>query len=212
MRSATTLIILTALVGLPVVASADARPTRKSGLWQTTVTMDQGLPPLTMKECVDEATDAEMMKMATDTSKSSGGVCSKNEFKKTASGFETESDCSMAGSSIVSKGIFTGDFTTSYKGEVLATMKPAPFGNGTSKTTITATYLGTCTAGMRPGDVIMADGMKMNIKTAAAQGEKIATMNGADVAKAMAAAQAEIDPEDLEAMQEAMKHLADTGK
>jgi hypothetical protein len=212
MRSATALITLTALVGLPLVASADARPSRKSGLWETTVTMDQGIPPQTMKECVDEATDAEMMKMATDTSKSMGGTCSKNEFKKTASGFETESDCSMGGSSIVSKGSFSGDFTTSYKGEVTATMKPAPFGNGTSKTTITAKYLGACTAGMQPGDVIMGNGMKMNMKTAAAQAEKMANMNGADIAKAMAAAQAEIDPEDLKAMQEAMKEMGSMGK
>jgi len=212
MRSATTLITLAVLVGSSLAASADARPNRKSGLWETTVTMDQGVPPQTMKECVDEATDAEMMKMATDTSKSMGGKCSKNEFRRTASGFETEAECAMGGSTILSKGSFTGDFTTSYQGEVTATMKPAMFGNGTSKTTITAKYLGACTAGMQPGDVTMANGMKMNMKTAAAEAEKMADMSGADIAKAMAAAQAEMDPEDLKAMQEAMKQMGSMGK
>ena len=212
MRRATALITLTALIGIPLSASADARPSRKSGLWETTVTTNQGIPPQTMKECVDEATDAEMMKMATDTPKLMGGSCSKNEFKKTASGFETEAECAWGGSTFASKSSFTGDFTTSYKGEVTATMKPAPFGNGTSKTTITAKYLGACTAGMQPGDVVMANGMKMNMKTAAADAEKLAGMKGADVAKAMAAAQAEMDPDDLKAMQEAMKQMEDMGK
>jgi hypothetical protein len=181
-----------------------------------------------MKECVDEATDAEMMKMATDTSKSMGGACSKNEFKRTSSGFETNSECKMGASTVTSKGLFTGDFATSYKGEVTTNFNPPMFGNGTSKTTITAKYLGACTNGMQPGDVMMANGMKINMKAAAAQADKMAemaksgkagqmhemgeAMNGADIAKAMAAAQANMDPEDLKAMQEAMKQMGAFGK
>ena len=58
----------------------------------------------------------------------------------------------------------------------------------------------------------MANGMKMNMKTAAADAEKLAGMKGADLAKAMAAAQAEMVPDDLKAMQEAMKQMEDMGK
>jgi hypothetical protein len=50
------------------------------------------------------------------------------------------------------------------------------------------------------------------MKTAAAEAENMADMSGADIAKAMAAAQAEMDPEDLKAMQEAMKQMGSMGK
>lgn len=183
------------------------------------MTMDAGLPPQKMKECVDGATDAETMKMATDSSKAMGGNCSQNSFKRTATGFETESTCTMGGSTISSKGVFTGDFNSEYKGEVVTSFAPPMHGNSGSKTSFTAKRIGDCPSDMKPGDILMANGMKTNMKDAAAQAEKLAKMmnnhgggkNGApfggDINKAMAAAQQHMKPEDLKAMQQAMKEL-----
>ena len=177
-----------------------------------------------MKECVDEATDAEMMKMATDTSASMGGTCSRNDFKKTPTGFESESECAIAGTRFHSKGSFTGDFASAYNGTVTTTMTPLMLGDPTSKTSITAKYIGPCSADMKPGDVILANGMKVNMKKAVADVGKMSErlgkngasqfgdMERADIAKAMAAAQAELEPEDLQAVQEAMKQLGSMGK
>jgi hypothetical protein len=224
MRNARSLLCLSLATLFPHFASATDLPKRKSGLWESTVTMGKDLPTQTMKECVDEATDAEMMKMATDTSKSLGGACSKNDFRKTPTGFESESECAMGGATIHSKGSFTGDFSTGYQGEITTTMAPPIFGDPTSKTSITAKYLGPCSTDMKPGDVVLANGMKMNMKTAAADAEKMAEkfkktgepqlggMKGMDMAKAMAAAQAELDPEDLKGIQEAMKEMGRMGK
>ncbi|MEY4669483.1 MAG: putative signal peptide protein [Pseudomonadota bacterium] len=224
MRTSHSLFCISLAAILPHLASATDLPKRKSGLWETTVSMSKGGQAQTMKECVDEASDAEMMKMATDTSKSMGGACSKNDFKRTATGFESESECALGGSKFHSKGSFTGDFSTAYTGSVTTTITPPMFGDPTSKTTITAKYLGPCSGDMQPGDVILANGMKMNMKNAAADAQEMAkklanhapsqggAIKGMDMAKAMAAAQAELDPEDLQAMQEAMKELGTMGK
>ena len=131
----------------------------------------------------------------------------------------------MGGTKIYSKGSFRGDFSTTYQGEVTTTMTPALFGEPTSTTTFTAQYLGSCPADMKPGDVVLANGIKMNMKEAADNAQKMAAklakggssqfgggMKGDDVAKAMAAAQAELDPQDLQAMQEAMKQLGNMAK
>ena len=224
MKTSHSLFCISLAALLPHLASATDLPRRVSGLWETTVSVSKGGPPHTIKECVDGATDADMMKMATDSSQSMGATCSKNEFKKTGTGFESESECSMGGTKIHSKGSFRGDFSTTYQGEVTTTMTPAFFGEPTSTTTFTAQYLGSCPADMKPGDVVLANGMKMNMKEAADNAQKMAAklakggssqfggMKGADVAKAMAAAQAELAPEDLQAMQEAMKQLGNMAK
>lgn len=196
------------------IANADVPPARKTGLWETTVQMDQGLPNHTMKECVDSSTDAEMMKMATETSKTMGGGCSKQELTRTSTGFTSESVCELNGSSVTSKGVFTGDFTSEYKGEVTTTYNPPMFGSSGSKTTVSSKYLGACAADMKPGDIIMANGIKSNIKESVARAEKLAKMmkNGGGLGQGMAAAQGQMKPEDLKAMQEAMKQLESMGE
>lgn len=219
MRTSQLIVSLSLVAILPYLASATDLPKRKSGLWETTVNPGKGVPPQTMKECVDEATDTAMMKSATDTSKAMGASCSKNEFKRTAAGFESESECAMAGTKIHSKGLFTGDFTSAYSGSVTTTMTPPMFGDPTSTTTISAKYLGSCAADMKPGDVVLPNGMKMNMKDAAKDAEGMAAtlsknigIEGGDMAKALAAGQAEMDPEDLKAMQEAMSQLGKMGQ
>lgn len=208
----------------PHSALADEPPARKSGLWESSITISGGIPSQTAKECVDQATDAETMKMAADSSKAMGGTCSKNSFKRTATGFETESVCTIGGATLSSKGVFTGDFTSSYSGEIVTTSNPPLFGNGGSKTTITAKHVGPCGPDMKPGDVITGMGMKTNVKDAAAQAEKMAQMLknagqasneapfGGDIGQAMMAAQGQMKAEDLKAMQEAMKAMGGAGQ
>jgi hypothetical protein len=186
--------------------------------------MGDGIPNQTIKECVDQSTDAEALKTGTEMSKAMGGTCSKNTFKQTSSGFESESVCTISGSTISSKGTFTGDFSSNYKGEVVTTHTPPLFGNGGSKTVIIAKRLGPCGADMKPGDVIMGNGMKMNRKEAAAQAEMLAksiqNLEGAqeeapfggDLGQAMMAAQGQMKAEDLKVMQDAMQEMEDFGK
>lgn len=218
------LLCISLAVIIPHLASATDLPKRKSGLWETTVSMSQGGFSQTLKQCVDEATDTEMMNMGAETSKSMGASCSKSEVTRTATGFENEVECDMDGSKLRSKGSFTGDFSSAFSGTVTTTVTPPLFGAPSTTTTIQAKYVGPCPADMQPGDLILPNGMKTNAKESAAQAESMAQkfsmgkapqlgdMKGADMAKALAAAQAELDPEDLQAMQEAMKEMGKLGQ
>ena len=64
---------------------------------------------------------------------------------------------------MVSKTVFSGDFTSQYTGETTITYEPAVLGTSEQKMTISARWLGPCEAGQEPGDVILPGGMKMNI-------------------------------------------------
>jgi hypothetical protein len=171
-----------------------------------------------MKECIDSATDAKMMQMGTDISKSMNGTCSQQELKQTASGFESNSECKMLGSTIKSKATFTGDFKRSYFGEIVSTYTPPLMGQSTSTTKISAKHTGACGSDMKPGDIIMANGIKMNmneavgnVKAAASQFKnnnlKAEMPEDGDANEAMAEAMKQMDPKSAEALKQAMKQL-----
>jgi hypothetical protein len=156
-----------------------------------------------------------------------GSKCSKNEFKKTATGFETSAECQAGTSTMVSHGVFTGDFTSSYSGEVKTSFTPPLFGQGTSTLSIAAKFLGPCTGGLKPGDILLDNGMKTNVDTAAAQAKQAAQMfknggmfknsGGFPAAGANKGAMdqgapeglEDLDPEAMKMIQNAMKQLGE---
>jgi hypothetical protein len=174
-------------------ASADEKVTmkRKPGLWEVSVSAEGKSLPGAMKQCADEATDAQMMQMAQGQSES----CKMGELTKNDSGYEFSSECQMGSSKISSKGVFKGDFETSYIGEVVTKIDPPVFGRGEAKSTIQAKWLGECPADMKPGDMQTGDGMKINLEQA---------KKGAQMAAEMMK-----NPEMLKAMKEAMAGAAE---
>jgi hypothetical protein len=174
---------------------------------------------MSTKQCVDEATDAKMMQMGNDATRSMGSSCSKNEFKKTANGFETNAECKTGSSTMISRGVFTGDFTTSYSGEVTTSFKPPLYGQGTSTINISAKFVGACTDGLKPGDILLPNGAKTSVDEAAAQAKQAAEMFknggglGAGSQKAFMGEDTEglegLDPEAMKMIQNAMKQLGE---
>ena len=200
------------------LALADSFPDREPGLWEISITSGNSQAPQGMKECIDSATDAKMMQMGTDITKSMNGTCSQQELKKTASGFESNSECKMMGSTIKSKATFSGDFKRTYFGEIVSTFTPPLMGQSTSTTKITAKHTGSCGADMKPGEIIMANGMKMNmneavgnVKAAASQFKNnnlnAAMSEDGDTNQDMAEAIKQMDPQSAEALKQAMKQL-----
>ena len=157
-------LLLCLVLLVPISVSAEDFPARKSGLWSIETSMS-GMPGgRKMEQCVDKATDAAMMKMGQGMSEKMGASCSKQELRKEGSRYITESECAMnGGMRMVSKGVFTGDFTSQYRGEISAKYDPPMMGMSESKTTITAKWVGPCKEGQKPGDIVMANGMKMNM-------------------------------------------------
>jgi hypothetical protein len=97
------------LAALPAwAASAVELPTRKAGLWEIKmVRTGSPLPDMTMQHCTDESTDKAMGSSFSPMSKD---MCSKNDIQKTATGYVTDSVCSVGGISVTSHSETTGDF------------------------------------------------------------------------------------------------------
>ena len=118
-----------------------------------------------MEHCIDAATDAAMMQMGKSMDGKMGLHCAKNEFRTEGGNFIAETDCTSGGIRMISKTVFSGDFTSNYAGETITKYEPAMMGMSEMKSKLSARWVGPCEADQKPGDIIMPNGMKMNMKT-----------------------------------------------
>ncbi|MCP4617603.1 MAG: DUF3617 family protein [Bradyrhizobium sp.] len=150
------------LVLLPAAgALAVELPVRKAGLWEMKVLRTGGsMPDVTMQHCTDASTDKQM-----STSFSPGKeTCSKQDIQKTASGYVSDSVCSVAGMTVTSHAEITGDFNSAYTVKSTSHSEGAVTGKSRdAETTIEAKWVGDCKADQKPGDIVMPGGMKMNV-------------------------------------------------
>jgi len=187
------------VLALTVNANAEDKVNlkRKPGLWEISASADGHAMPMAMKQCADEDSDAQMMQIAQVRSDS----CKVSGFTKTASGYEFSSECEVNGSKMTSSGVFTGDFQSKYKGEIVTKISPPIFGKESSNTILEAKWIGPCPEGMKAGDMEMENGMRINLEQAK-QGAKMAAemMKNPDMLKAMKNAMAGANPEVAEAL------------
>jgi len=137
-------------------------PHRKAGLWRQTMTM-AGVDR-TIEACTDEASEAKLSLLGQHKSKD---LCQSQQFSRNLDGsisFNVSCDLGAHGKT-VSSGVITGDYNSSYKIEMdsKTTGSPNPQANTERKMTIAATWTGPCAPGQRGGDMIMANGQKINL-------------------------------------------------
>jgi hypothetical protein len=158
-RLAATVLVLTTS---SLAASAIEMPTRKAGLWEMKmVRTGSPVPDVTMQHCTDETTDKAMSSSFSPMSKE---MCSRNEIQKTATGYITDSVCSV-GISVTSHSETTGDFNSAYTVKVTSHSQGGPSGSPRDTTmTLEAKWLGACKADQKPGDIVMPGGRRMNVK------------------------------------------------
>ncbi|MDF0578467.1 DUF3617 domain-containing protein [Bradyrhizobium yuanmingense] len=145
-------------------AGADELPLRKAGLWEMKlVTSGSPVPEMTMQHCTDETVDKEMSNNVSPMAKQ---VCAKQEIKKTATGYVSDSECSVAGVSTTSHAEITGDFNSAYTVKTTSHAKGGVAGTAgrDSTTTLQAKWLGACKPDQKPGDIVMPGGFKMNTR------------------------------------------------
>ncbi|MEJ2378423.1 MAG: DUF3617 family protein [Pseudolabrys sp.] len=148
-------------------AGAPELPQRKAGLWELKMSVQsRNLPPQAIRQCIDAKTDKMMN--SNFGGGSVGQACATHEVTRSPGGFTVDSTCSYAGATTTSHAVLSGDFDSAYTVQVTSTRHGGPAipgmaGNGTTRMTIAAKWLGPCRAGPRPGDVMMSNGMKMNV-------------------------------------------------
>ena len=139
-------------------------PPSKAGLWEQTVSMAEMRQ--STKLCLDEATDKQMAWWGSQAAKS---TCSEQKISGHGGGWDFHSVCAIpGGGTTTSDGTATGDFNSHYKVDVTSTTTggPMPQANGVHKVSIEATWQGPCPADMKPGDMSLPGGMKINMNDA----------------------------------------------
>ena len=156
-------LLMMALAALSAAAiAANELPRRKSGLWSMSVTTPGMSVPMTMQQCVDQKTDDMTVTMA-DKSKQ---AC-QSRSKRDGSRIVFDSTCKLGKTTSTTRGVFAGDPKSSYTFESTTTFNPPVPGMRDGVTKATAQWSGPCTAGMKPGDVVMSNGVKFNVNDAA---------------------------------------------
>ena len=152
-------VILAEIGATAFAQAADQRLSRKPGLWEVKTTMENSsAPPRVVKQCIDAATDALSQSIAGPFS---AAVCPERQVQRSADAVTVDSTCSIAGKPASAHAIITGSFDTDYTMKVVAEGDLLPGGKMTM--TMEGKWLGACTADQRPGDIIMANGAKINI-------------------------------------------------
>ncbi len=132
-------------------------PTRKPGFWEQTITMETGRGMVMKSQlCTDATVEKKMSVMGQSMA---GSSCSKNDIRKTPTGFAFDSVCNIAGQTTTSSGVATGDFQNGYR---IDTVSKSGSGRE-SKMHIEGKWVGPCPAGRKPGDMVMPGGMVVNV-------------------------------------------------
>jgi hypothetical protein len=150
----------------PTAATPAGPPRRKPGLWTQTMSTE-GMTQ-SSKICLDEATEA---KMTIWGQQMGDEICAKNAVTPTAGGWKIETECDFGEmGKNVTTGTVTGDFSSRYVMKATTTTTGAKMvqANGTQSMEMTATWEGACPADMKPGDMTLPGGMKMNLNDIAA--------------------------------------------
>ena len=146
-------------------ARADDMPLRKPGLWEMKIVKTGSvLPEMTMQHCTDETTDKQMSTAFSPVAKE---ACSKRDIAKTATGYVSDSVCSVGGATMTSHADVTGDFNSAYTVKTTVHSEGGPSAPPRDLTiAIEAKWVGACKPDQKPGDIVMPGGFKMNVKDA----------------------------------------------
>jgi len=148
-------------LGWPLAARALDYPARKAGLWEMRV--EQGganTPAQVMKQCIDAQTDKAMRELGQGNGRER---CSKEELRREGGKLVADSVCKMGNSTATTRSVISGDFSSAYRVETTSTYDPPMMGRSEAAVTLSTKWIGPCEAGQAPGDIVMPNGMKMNV-------------------------------------------------
>ncbi|HXA40062.1 MAG TPA: DUF3617 family protein [Phenylobacterium sp.] len=180
---------ITAAAPAAAPAGPMSLPTRKAGLWEQTV--NTGQMHQTVSMCLDAAFDRRMKVWGGEAGKN--GCTEERINPHLGGGWDFHSVCPMGESgTVTSDGSATGDFGSHYTVAVTSTTAGSPMAqaNGAHKVNIEATWKGPCPPDMKPGDMALPGGMRINMGEAMSGGAAGASghMTSADMARMRAQA------------------------
>ena len=133
-------------------ASAAEFPIRKAGLWEIAIA---GAHSIKVRQCSDAVSDEAIFQAGIGIS----GDCDKRDVRESGSTIAIDSACRSAGKTTTTHIVITGSLDSKYTMTITSQAQKKPM-------TLQAEWLGPCGADQKPGDVIMPDGMKINLLSA----------------------------------------------
>jgi hypothetical protein len=140
-------------------AAAAELPSRKPGLWQVKTSIDNNKAPgRAIQQCIDTATDQMMQSSAGPFAPA---ACPQRDVQVSENSITIDSTCTIGGKAATAHSVVTGSLDSAYMMTVAAQSEDIP--GGKMIMTMEGQWLGPCTAEQKPGDIILANGMKMNL-------------------------------------------------
>lgn len=145
-------------------------PPRKPGQWEIRMVTEKpgGVPEISSQVCIDASTDREIMEFGLRMSKK---TCAKHAMKREGKGYVIDAECAFGPVKSVTRTTISGDFQSAYAMRIEGTteggFKVGAGKKGPQPTLMvhTARWAGAaCAAGMKPGDMTMPGGVKVNVK------------------------------------------------
>ncbi|MBT2326454.1 DUF3617 family protein [Variovorax paradoxus] len=148
---------------LASAASALDYPPRKPGLWEMSIQADDGAsktPAMQTQQCIDAATDKALRDMGSSTGQQ---ACSKQDMRTEGGRIVVDSVCKIGATTVTTHSVVSGDMGNGYRMESRSSYNPPLAGRKEGTAVIEAKWVGPCKAGQKPGDMMMPNGMKMNV-------------------------------------------------
>lgn len=129
-------------------------PKPKVGVWETTMNMGGAAPmKVSSQVCIDAAMLSGDAWLKNNQKSGSAPDCQQT-VQGTLSGYTVDSVCKMAGRTMITHGVASGDFNTAYVMDMTTRMDPSPPGRpAETRMQISARYLGPCPAGQAGGPI-----------------------------------------------------------
>jgi len=137
-------------------------PARRPGLWEQRVSNGDTLQ--VGRICLDPEVDRKLSWWGVQAT---ADICARNLVTHRPDGrWQFSSVCDLgSGGTVTTSGIVSGDFTAHYqfRGQSSTVAAAVPHMNGVRPLTVDAAWLGPCPADMKPGDLSLPGGQKMNM-------------------------------------------------
>jgi hypothetical protein len=150
-------LILVLIVVMPALAAE--LPSRKPGLWQVKTSVgSSNAAALVFQQCIDATTDQMMQSSAGPFAPA---VCPERNVQRSENSITIDSTCAVGGKAATAHSVITGSLDSAYTMTVTSQIPDIP--DGKMIMTMDAKWLGSCAADQKPGDIIMSNGMKINV-------------------------------------------------
>jgi hypothetical protein len=140
-------------------AFADDGLSRKPGAWEVKTAIEgSNAPSRTVRQCIDTGTDQLLQSSAGPFNPA---ACERRNVQRSAERTTIDFVCTVAGKPATARSVITGSFESSYTMTVTAESGALP--GGKMIMTMDGHWLGACPADQRPGDVVLSNGVKVNV-------------------------------------------------